>query len=171
MWALFAFCAMARADNAILECTADTWIARTNSGVHGRDAVLELGGEKLILLQFRMSAIEGWKVQKAVLLLHISSHNSSNFRPRATLLAAIASPWKESAATPPALGKTVQADERIKPDGWIVIEVPPGLAQSLVDAKTFGLAIRLSDDEAQKFDTRETVHFSPFLVVQGIEKK
>ena len=161
------WCAAARAENAILECTADTWIAHGTRAAHGHDAVLTLGGEKPILLQFRMSAIEGWTVQKAVLLLHVSG----NARPRKVLLAAIASPWKESATSPPALGKDVQADERIKPDGWIAIEVPPDLTQSLVDGKAFGLAIRLANGAPQQFDSRETIQFSPYLVVQGTEKK
>ncbi len=177
--ALFAVCAAARADNAILECTADTWIARSNGAAHGRESSLELSVEKLILSQFRVSAIEGWTVEKALLLLHVSG----DFRPGKVLLAPIASPWKESDAVAPALGKPVEAAEQSKPDGWIAVAVPRDLVQSLVTGKAFGLAVRLDGGETQKgaethngaetqkFASRETVQFSPFLVVQGKDKK
>ncbi|MDQ6699908.1 MAG: hypothetical protein M3Z36_06960, partial [Acidobacteriota bacterium] len=134
------------------------------SAVHGREPVLELGSGKIILLRFRVSAIEGWKVEKALVLLHVSG----SIRPRKALLAPIASRWSEAAANSPTLGKEVEADERTRPDGWISIDLPIDLVQTLVDGKAYGIAIRLDGETGQQFDSRETVQFSPYLVVQGV---
>ena len=158
------WCAVARGENAILECTANTWIAPGKNAVHGREPVLELGSGKIILLRFRISAIEGWKVQKALVLLHVSG----KIRPGKVTLAAIASTWREAAVNLPPLAKDAEADERTRPDGWISIDVPIDLVQTLVDGKAHGIAIRLDSENRQQFDSRETVQFSPYLVVQGM---
>ncbi len=127
----------AHAENAILECTAES---------HADDRVL---------LQFRVSAIEGSKVGKALLLLHVSG----KMRAGKIQLAPITSPWKEGR-----FGKEVEVEEQVRPDGWISAIVPAQMVQALVERKAYGLAVR---DVRQRFDSRATVQYSPYLVVQS----
>ncbi|MDQ6664729.1 MAG: hypothetical protein M3Z23_10085 [Acidobacteriota bacterium] len=139
--AIVLFSAAAQAETALLECTAN---ART---------------AEYFLVQFRVSAIQGWTVEKALLLLHVKD---KALRERVEV-APINRPWKESSAELPQLGKSVEAQEQPRPDGWISISLSPGMVQPLVLRTIYGFAIKIPS----RYDSRQTVQYSPYLVVQG----
>lgn len=131
----------AKAETALLECTAN---ARAS---------------EYFLVQFRVSAIQGWTVEKALLLLHVGGKAS---RQRVEI-APILSLWKESSPIVPSLGKSTLIEEQPRPDGWVSISLPLEMVQPLIDRKSYGFAIR----KRNRYDSRETIQYSPYLVVQG----
>ncbi len=135
------FFAAAQAETALLECTANT---RT---------------QEYFLVQFRVSAIKGWTVEKALMLLHVSGKASQG----SVEIAPIDAPWKESQADVPPLGKSFEAQERSRPDGWVSISLSPEMVQPLIDRKSYGFAIKIQ----RRYDSRQTIQYSPYLVVQG----
>jgi hypothetical protein len=137
---------------AFLECTADISLPATP----GDATILNAGGGKTVLLSFRMAAAEGWKIEKAVLLLHFPT----NTTPQKIRLAAIQDKWTEKSDSLPALTAFQEATERSKPDGWITIPIPA----ELLAPKYAGLALQ---GPKQSFHSRRSVQFSPYLVVQG----
>src|SRR5262245_36241347 len=93
--AVLALCGSARAEKAVLECTPDTWVARYDRTPHGHDHDLRLPRRGAVLLEFRTAAIEGWKVKKATLLLHLRQVAS----PRRVTIAPIPVAWSETRTT------------------------------------------------------------------------
>jgi hypothetical protein len=152
-----------RAETTLLECTADAWYANRDSKWEGSAQTLKLTtSDDIILLAFRFAAIEHWKVEKAVIVLHLAAES----RPAELMVSLTDTPWRESSSKPPPLRETGPAVEKVKPDGWISIPVPQAMAQALADGKATGLALS-SKQARQIFHSRETIQYSPFLAVIG----
>ncbi len=133
--------AAAQAETALVECTANM---RTS---------------EYFLVQFRVSAIQGWTVEKALLLFHAKDKTL----PQRVEIAPILSIWRESSSAVPSLGQSSQVEEQPRPGGWISVSLPPEIVQPLVDRKNYGFAIKLP----RRYDSRQTIQYSPYLVVQG----
>lgn len=141
---VFACVLTLHAETALLECTADI---RFDKPGH--------------VLTFRVGAIEHWKIEKAVLMLHVARGPESG----TVQLALVTSPWNESSTTAPPAGDAVEANESVKPDHWVAIPVPAAMAQAVADGKASGIAV----SGPQTFDSRRTIQFSPFLAVVGVK--
>jgi hypothetical protein len=152
-----------RAESILLECTADGWYANHDSKWEGSSQTLKLAAaDDVILLAFRVAVIEHWKVEKAVIVLHLAAAS----QPAELMVSLIDSPWRESSSKPPSLREASPTVEKIKPDGWISIPVPQPMAQALADGRATGLALN-SGKASQIFHSRETIQYSPFLAVVG----
>jgi hypothetical protein len=144
---LLLWLALQGSQTAFLECTAGATLPGSNT-------MLQIGGEKTVLLSFRMAASEGWKIEKAVLLLHFPTTTE----PAPIRIAAIQDKWTEKTNSLPSLTPFQTAAERPKPDGWMTIPVPP----EFLIPKYTGLALQ---GPSQAFHARQTIQFSPYLVV------
>jgi hypothetical protein len=152
-----------RAESMLIECVADAWYSRSNPKLEGSGQTLKVGGAgTAVLLAFRMAAIEHWKVEKAVIVLHLASPSE----PAEVSVSLTGGAWRESSVEPPTLRDTARTVEKRKADGWISIPVPAAMAQALVDGKASGLAISSVSGD-QTFHSRETGQYSPFLAVVG----
>jgi hypothetical protein len=151
-----------RAESSLIECIADAWYAPA-SKLDGSGKTLQLNGAGgAVLLAFRMAAVEHWKVEKAVIVLHLAAPSE----PVELAVSLTGGAWQEYSRDPPPLRETTQTVEKVKPDGWISIAVPQAMAQALVDGKATGLALS-SPGVNQTFHSRETIQYSPFFVVMG----
>lgn len=160
---LLLLAAVLRAESMLIECVADAWYSRSNPKLEGTGQTLQLSGSGgSVLLAFRTAAIEHWKVEKAVIVLHLAAQSE----PAEISVSLIGGAWRESSVEPPTLRDTTRTTEKPKPDGWVSIPVPPALIQALVDGKATGLAIS-SASVNQTFHSRETAQYSPFLAVVG----
>jgi hypothetical protein len=138
-------------ETTLLECTADTYIP----GFHGAEDTLKLEAGSTLLLAFRMGAIEGWRIGKAVLLLHLAESSKAG----EVRIAPIQGRWNERTDATPRLGEFRPVQEQSKADGWIAIAVPAGLLEQGV----LGIALQ---GNGQKVHARESSQFSPYLAVQ-----
>lgn len=149
-------CAATCAERAVVECVADTWIARGDREAHGRERALKVTARGAALLRFRTEKIAGWRVNQAVLLLHIASGKA----PARIRVAQAKSLFAEGEATwdnadhPSGKWRRVRTFE----ENWIAIDLAPG--------ETTAHALVLSGADAQ-FDARETAGFAPYLLVEG----
>ncbi|MEO8132120.1 MAG: hypothetical protein ABI822_33800 [Bryobacteraceae bacterium] len=144
----------------MLECTADTSIPSTD----GHSPELRL--PQAILLNFRFAAVRDWAVIKATLLLHVSGGDPL----RALDIATIPAAWDEkSTGSVDARGLLFLSHKvEAKPEGWISIAVEPSLVELLTAGKGTGLAVRdRSTSRRHAIHSRESVQFSPYLVVEG----
>ncbi|MGH9719664.1 MAG: DUF7594 domain-containing protein [Bryobacteraceae bacterium] len=147
-----------RAETAVLECTADTWVRTQSTAENGPARALKVQGRKeFALLRFRTAAIEGWNVSKATLWLHPLGTPAQRLR-----IAAAVTDWNEGEAPKIALrpGRAFRAT-RLE-GGWITIALDPALASS-----PKGLILTGADSKPYQFDSRETVGHAPYLVVEG----
>jgi hypothetical protein len=151
------------AESTLIECIADAWYSQSNPKLEGSGRTLKLGASGgAVVLAFRTAAIEHWKVEKAVIVLHLAQRSE----PVEVSVSLTSGPWRESSAEPPPLRETSRAVEKVKPDGWISVAVPQALVQAVVDGKASGLAIS-STGAGQIFDSRETIQYAPYLAVVG----
>ena len=151
-----------RAESSLIECIADAWYAPAVK-LEGSGQTLQLnrsGGA--VLLAFRVAAVEGWKVEKAVIVLHLAAPSE----PVELAVSLTGGAWQEYSHDPPPLRETTQTVEKLKQDGWISIAVPQAMAKALVDGKAAGLALS-SPGANQIFHSRETIQYSPFFAVVG----
>lgn len=151
----------ARAESTLVECIADGWYAAAG-GLEGSGQTLRLGGSDVILLAFRMAAVEGWKVEKAAIVLHLAEPSE----PGEITVSPAGGPWNEASRNPPPLREGASAAAKGKPNGWISIPVPVELAQAVADGKAPGFALR-SAGSTRVFHSRETIQFAPFLAIAG----
>jgi hypothetical protein len=151
-------------ENMLIECVADAWYSRSNPKLEGSGQTLRVGepGGSVLLLAFRTAAIEHWKVERAVIVLHVAAP----FELAEISVSLTGGSWRESSTEPPTLRDTTRTVEKRKPDGWVSIPVPAELVQALVDGKATGLAISSARGD-QTFHSRETIQFAPFLAVVG----
>lgn len=182
VWALTVTVAGAlRAEQAILECTADTWVQEKETPQGRTQELLVRGKGQVALLNFRFSAIPDWRVQQAALLVHLDTLEP----PKKIGVAVLPVAWVEAEATyeqaaagKPWPGKGLRAlltgataTVREKELGWVEIDIPPALAQSLVEKRGFGFALYLGTLRApQRLHSRETASQAPYLVVQGTRR-
>jgi hypothetical protein len=154
---LLAACGI-RAETAILECTSDNWADLRGRLEASRDRAQELPVDRdgRLLLTFRFAVIQGWRVEKAVLLLHIADGRA----PR-TFRVAAAPPWPGEETSP---GEAVKTNE--EQQGWIKLELPQALIRLAVHSRSDGLAMSL-DNGAIRVHTRESISYAPYLLVEG----
>ncbi|MSV29162.1 MAG: hypothetical protein EXQ52_10535 [Bryobacterales bacterium] len=148
------------AGRALLECTADTSADLVRKTASGKARELRVGGKgRVVLLDFRTAVIEGWIVEKATLLLHIAS----GAVPLKLEIAAAPFPWSESETGAHALGATKfhAFDVRESKFGWIEIDASPALLRGR------GLILRAPGKTETTLHSRETVQYSPYLIVEG----
>ena len=151
------------AESTLIECIADAWYSQSNPKLEGSGRTLRLGASGgAVVLAFRAAAIEHWKVEKAVIVLHLAQRSE----PVEVSVSFTGAAWRESSAGPPPLRETSRTVEKVKPDGWISIAVPPALVQALADGKASGLALSSAGGD-QVFDSRETIQYAPYLAVVG----
>jgi len=147
----------------LIECIADAWYSRTNPKLEGSGQTLRLGTSGgAVVLAFRTAAVEHWKVEKAVIVLHLAAASE----PVEVSVSLTGGSWRESSVEPPTLRETSRTVEKVKPDGWISIPVPQALVQAVVDGRATGLAISAANT-SQVFDSRETIQYAPYLAVVG----
>jgi hypothetical protein len=148
-----------RAGRALLECTADTAVDLAQETASGKGRELAAGGKsRAVLLDFRTAVIEGWTVEKATLLLHIAEGAA----PRKLELAAAPFPWSESETAPPrTVPRFRAAAVRETKMGWIEVDLGADLLRG------HGLMIRVPGKARTAFHARETVQYSPYLIVEG----
>ncbi len=150
-----------RAGRALLECTADTAAELARKTASGRTRELPAGGKsRVVLLDFRTAVIEGWTVEKATLLLHIAA---GAIPPRLEVAAASFA-WSESETRAHAISGSVKFHAfpvRESKMAWIEIDLDPALLRA------HGLVLRIPGNAQTTFRARETVQFSPYLIVEG----
>jgi len=154
--AALAACLTARAERAVLECIADTWVAGGDRTAHGREHTLILSKNGAAALLFRVAAVEGWQLKNVVLLLHLSGGTA----PERIRVGPLKASWSESSATWNTISRAKARWRRVRTfdENWIAIDLDPGEA--------LGHGIILSGGEA-RFHSRETVGFAPYLLVEG----
>ena len=94
------------------------------------------------LVDFRFAVVEGWKIDKATLLVHLSAGKMP--RELRVTQAGGAARWR-------------RLKVRDYGSGWMEIAVPP----EMVSARR-GLLVR-----GAQLDRRQTVRFAPYLIVEG----
>jgi hypothetical protein len=151
------------AENTLIECIADAWYSQSSPKLEGSGQTLKLSASGgAVVLAFRTAAIEHWRVEKAVIVLHLAQRSE----PVEVSVSLTGGSWRESSVEPPPLRETSRTVEKLKPDGWISIPVPQALVQALADGKSAGLALS-SPGTNQIFDSRETIQYAPYLAVVG----
>ena len=175
------------AETAILECTADTSVSSIDRSAtpEGRSRVLLLDQARhIVLLDFRLAAVERWHVTKATLLLH-----ARDVPPGKVGISTVSADWRESEATflAPRIAQpwtTTGSDLRDAifghagsrytfskaapyQAGWIRIDVDPALIDWLLAEKGHGLAILSLSLHPIRLSARETVATAPYLLLEG----
>jgi hypothetical protein len=155
--AALAACVPARAERAVLECTADAWIAPGETKPHGRETTLEARPKGAVMLAFRTAAVAGWRIEKATLLLHIAA---AGRRPAALRIAPLAAAWSEREAVWPAGAPHRGTKRKATPyeTDWIAVDLAPA------DLGAAGIAIVGAN---ARFSARESVGYAPYLLVEG----
>ena len=152
----------ARAEKAVLECIADTWVEPGGPASHGRDDELVLMKGGAVALEFRSALVAGWNIEKATLLLHVRQGRV----PGVVRVVPLADPWDESRA---AWAEVLRAaghpfKTRHYGQGYAAIELDPAILRG------HGLAI-FSSGGPVHFDSREMRDYSPYLLVEGMPGK
>lgn len=106
--------------------------------------VVSLARRAVTRLEFRTALVEGWSVSRATLLLHLAGGEA----PREVDVAVAGGGFRRS-ATRQAAG------------GWIEIELDRALLKDV--AKPLLVRAR----PGLRFHTRQTIQFSPYLIVEG----
>lgn len=153
---MLAWCATARAERAVVECIADTWVTRGDTVVHGREPSLLLSPRGAVLLQFRGTAVEGWQLKHVVLLIHLNGEKVPD-RMRA---GPVKTAWKEAEATWNSISRMKSSWRRVRTfeEDWIAIDLDP--------REALGPGVVLSGPDA-RFHSRESSGFAPYLLVEG----
>jgi hypothetical protein len=140
---------VASAESAVLECISSTFAAGKTAGT--------------TFLQFRMTAAPDWKLSKASLLLHTTGEPPANL-----VVGVVSAKWNEfDPATTPVAGKTRKYAVTALKEGWIRIEIDPAQAQLI----RHGLAVIVPGSAAAKpFHLRDSLQFSPYLLLEGTRK-
>lgn len=132
------------AASAVLNCTA---------GAAARNGML--------LIDFRSTSVEGWRIAKATLMLHVNGE-----LPKAVRVSAAPRRWTEqdfAAAMAGAFRKPARFGLYKAKDagqGWIAVELDPALVEAMASGASFGLAI---DPGGAKIDGARPVFTQPYL--------
>ena len=117
-----------------------------------------------VLLNFQFSVIQGWRIKKAQLLLHVAEGGA----PDRVGIATVASEWSE---TEPKLNVSRLRFLRhiVEPheEAWVRIEVAPALIELLAAGKGNGLVLRDYSGRRRILHSRESGQYAPYLVVDG----
>jgi hypothetical protein len=158
------------AGQVALDCTADAWVAIQTSSLSqvtgaGPELVLD-GSRKVILLDFNTAAIRGWKLQSALLLVHLRSGRA----PTRVNVAIHTDDWDEQAVTsklaPPK--RALPSEAFFAKDGWLEVKLPPQFVEALAAGRGRGLIVAgYGRAPGCVFDSRESKRFAPYLLVEG----
>jgi hypothetical protein len=162
------------AETAVLECVRNAAVASKKLG--SKEATQTRAPRTLALrpgalLAFNMSTIGGWKVSRGMLLLHVTGP-ALPAQVEVTLLEGKwiddLTPPKDAEARKPD-GKSAVLDAYEERDGWLRVELPPEL-HALGPDQYFLIREVAAKKPAGKpitIDPRESVQFSPYLIVEG----
>ncbi len=141
---------VASAETAVLECISSTYTAGKTAGV--------------TFFQFRLTAASGWKISKAALLLHTALDPV----PANVEVGLVAAKWNEfDPPVTPRVGKTRSYEVTALKAGWIRIELDPAQAQQI----EHGLAVMVpGGGKSKPFHLRDSLQFSPYLLLEGTRK-
>ena len=137
---------VASAETAVLECISSVY----NGGA--------------TFFQFRMTAVPGWKISKASLLLHATADS-----PPATVQAGLVkAPWNEfDPSVIPVAGKARKYEATVLRDGWIRIEIDAAEARQI----KHGLFVVVpGKGKVKPLHLRDSLQFSPYLLLEGTPK-
>ena len=135
---------LAHAESAALECISSTFAS----------------GKTFV--QFRMTVAAGWKISRASLLLHATGGTL----PKTVEVGLAKNKWSEfDPAVVPVAENMRKYDAAPLKQGWIRIELDPAQAQQIIH----GLAIA-APGSGKPFDLRETMQYSPYLLLEGTRK-
>ena len=149
----------AASETAVLECVADTV---TKGADHGKTLEVDPSGH--LLLDFRFSAVEGWKLSQTRLMLHIAGGSA----PRRLHASLIVTAWRESDTPPrPSVGTARPVRIQTHPENWISLEIPVELLQPSVDRTAFGVAIHNAAGRALLVHGRESLSWAPYVLAEG----
>ncbi|HYZ85643.1 MAG TPA: hypothetical protein VE621_14630 [Bryobacteraceae bacterium] len=136
--AFFLSCFGAR--TAVLECTSDFG---EPEGATRESRTLPLGSG--VYMAFRTDTVRTWSLRKAFLLIHLSS-------PAAPSQLRVETPGRRSTRT-----YKVQREE----GGWLRIDLDRESARAAVRS-----GLKLHSKSPAEIHTRESVEFSPYLIVE-----
>ena len=141
----------ARAESAVLECISSAYVANKTGGT--------------TFAQFRITVAEGWKISKAALLLHTTGEPP----PKTVQVGLVNAKWNEfDPSITPVAGKTEKYEVAVLKEGWIRIELNPAQARQI----KHGVAVIVPDGGRTKpFHLRDSLQFSPFLLLEGTRKE
>ena len=150
--------APAAAQTAVLECVADTVV----NGID-RGKMLEVHSSSRALLDFRFSAIEGWQIREARLMLHLAEGTA----PVKIEVAVILGDWSESGQrSRPRLGPRRALPVSKHEQGWISVTVPPLLVEPSIKRLAHGIAVWLPSGTI-RLHARESLSWAPYLMASG----
>ncbi|MDX1980805.1 MAG: hypothetical protein SFV51_11085 [Bryobacteraceae bacterium] len=143
---LFVFAAtLLQAASAVLNCTAGA-----------------LAANGIMLFDFRAASVEGWKIDKAALMLHLAEGAA----PRTVRVSSVPRSWTEQDAASAASALFRRPARfgayRATPagQGWISVALDPALVEALASGRSFGLAI---DPAGAKIDGARPIFTQPYL--------
>lgn len=146
-------------ETAVLECVADGF----QSGIGFQLKTREMRTPSVVVLNFRTWDVFRWSVDKATLLIHVSKGDLS----QKVGIAILPETWTEDAMPKidAAKLKYILSEAEANPDGWLVVDVPPALAEQLTSSKASGLALKFTGTGI--LHARESLNFAPYLVLVG----
>lgn len=140
---------VASAETAVLECISSLF------------TVGKSGGKTFV--QFRMTAAPDWKISKAALLLH----STGETLPVNVEVGLAETKWNEfDPSVTPVAGKTRKYEVTALKEGWIRIELDPAQAQLI----KHGLAVIVPAAKTKPFHLRDSMQYSPYLLLEGTRK-
>lgn len=141
---------VANAESAVLECISSAYIANKTGGT--------------TFAQFRITVVDGWKISKAALLLHTTGETP----PKNVEVGVVNAKWNEfDPSVMPVAGKTQKYEVTALKEGWIRIELDPEQAQKI----KHGVAVIVPGGGSTKpFHLRDSLQFSPYLLLEGTRK-
>ena len=115
-------------------------------------------------VQFRMTAAPDWKISKAALLLH----TTGDAPPANVEVGLVDAKWNEfDPSVTPVAGKTRKYIVTALKEGWVRIELDPSQAQRI----KHGLAVIVpGGGKSKPFHLRDSMQFSPYLLLEGTRK-
>ncbi|MBC8165184.1 MAG: hypothetical protein H7Y20_04835 [Bryobacteraceae bacterium] len=152
---------VARAETAILECTADA--SGPGKPASGKAPALQTPG--VLFLSFRTWNIPKWRIASADLFLHILQGGP----PPKVRIAILTEPWTEAASSAIATGSLIFTAHAVnfQPQEWISIKVNARLMDEIAAGRAHGLAIRFSGPKPLVIHARESGGFAPYMIVSG----
>ena len=151
----------AHAETAILECTGDAAFPGGASTARARE--LRMPG--MALFTFRTWNVTRWSVDKATVFLHIGRGDA----PATVEVAVIPEKWAEIELPrlDPAKLKFVSQKAQGQPENWLEIDIPGSMVEDVAANRAHGFVIRFKAAKELVLHSRESVAFSPYLIVTG----
>jgi hypothetical protein len=148
-------------ETAILECVADA--SSSGKNFVARDREMRMPG--IALFNFRTWNVTRWTVQNATLFVHVSRGDA----PATVELAAIPQKWAEIELPrlEPAKLKFVSQKVQKEPENWLAIDVPGSMVEDVAANRSHGFVIRINMPKELVLHSRESLSFSPYLIVSG----